>query len=140
MIRSFSLSSYFKSSAIMKATLAKRSYVRFWVKKMFKLQVVGTASSEVRIVSRLSRRDSVTDIYMLFKCTKMICHDGKPVAIREKLFKVLSRAHQQCQHGGRDKTSAQVRQIYSWYVNFHVNVRNIPLSSLSNLLHQHGSS
>lgn len=47
---------------------------------------------------------------------KMICHEGKPVAIREKLFKILTRAHQQCQHGGRDKTSAQVRQIYSWYV------------------------
>ncbi|KAB8265458.1 hypothetical protein BDV32DRAFT_116577 [Aspergillus pseudonomiae] len=45
---------------------------------------------------------------------KMICHEGKPVAIREKLFKILTRAHQQCQHGGRDKTSAQVRQIYSW--------------------------
>jgi hypothetical protein len=46
----------------------------------------------------------------------MICHEGKPVAIREKLFKILTKAHQQCQHGGRDKTSAQVRQIYSWYV------------------------
>ncbi|KAJ5145627.1 uncharacterized protein N7515_000191 [Penicillium bovifimosum] len=45
---------------------------------------------------------------------KMICHEGKPVAIREKLFKILIKAHQQCQHGGRDKTSAQVRRIYSW--------------------------
>ncbi|CAG8906848.1 unnamed protein product [Penicillium egyptiacum] len=45
---------------------------------------------------------------------KMICHEGKPVAIREKLFKILTKAHQQCQHGGRDKTSAQVRRIYSW--------------------------
>ncbi|RMJ22401.1 hypothetical protein PHISP_06721 [Aspergillus sp. HF37] len=44
----------------------------------------------------------------------MICHEGKPVAIREKLFKILTKAHQQCQHGGRDKTSAQVRRIYSW--------------------------
>ncbi|KAI9933373.1 hypothetical protein MW887_007846 [Aspergillus wentii] len=47
-------------------------------------------------------------------CTRMICHEGKPVAIREKLFKILTKAHQQCQHGGRDKTSAQVRRIYSW--------------------------
>ncbi|KAE8147953.1 hypothetical protein BDV25DRAFT_168777 [Aspergillus avenaceus] len=54
------------------------------------------------------------DTLMTTKCTKMICHEGKPVAIREKLFKILTRAHQQCQHGGRDKTSAQVRQIYSW--------------------------
>lgn len=48
------------------------------------------------------------------QCTKMVCHEGKPVAIREKLFKILTKAHQQCQHGGRDKTSAQVRRIYSW--------------------------
>ncbi|KAJ5343358.1 uncharacterized protein N7506_003182 [Penicillium brevicompactum] len=48
------------------------------------------------------------------KNRKMICHEGKPVAIREKLFKILTKAHQQCQHGGRDKTSAQVRRIYSW--------------------------
>ncbi|PLN77101.1 hypothetical protein BDW42DRAFT_188276 [Aspergillus taichungensis] len=47
-------------------------------------------------------------------CMKMICHEGKPVAVREKLFKILTKAHQQCQHGGRDKTSAQVRQFYSW--------------------------
>lgn len=47
---------------------------------------------------------------------KIICHEGKPVAIKEKLFKILTRAHEQCQHGGRDKTSQQVRQHYSWYV------------------------
>ncbi|KAE8348355.1 hypothetical protein BDV28DRAFT_161425 [Aspergillus coremiiformis] len=76
-----------------KDTTVESAQFRFWVKKMFKLQVVGTGNSD---------------------CTKMICHEGKPVAIREKLFKILTRAHQQCQHGGRDKTSAQVRQIYSW--------------------------
>lgn len=47
---------------------------------------------------------------------KRICHEGKPVAVREKLFKILTIAHKQCQHGGRDKTSAQVRRIYSWCV------------------------
>ncbi|GES65612.1 hypothetical protein ATEIFO6365_0012000400 [Aspergillus terreus] len=76
-----------------KDTAVESAQFRFWVKKMFKLQTVGTGNSE---------------------CTKMICHEGKPVAVREKLFKILTRAHQQCQHGGRDKTSAQVRQIYSW--------------------------
>ena len=29
---------------------------------------------------------------------------------------ILIRAHSDCQHGGRDKTSAQVRQRYSWWV------------------------
>ncbi|KAJ5562271.1 hypothetical protein N7461_001032 [Penicillium sp. DV-2018c] len=73
-----------------KDTAVESAQFRFWVKKMFKLQAVG-----------LDHR-------------KMICHEGKPVAIREKLFKILIKAHQQCQHGGRDKTSAQVRRIYSW--------------------------
>ncbi|PKX96734.1 integrase zinc binding domain-containing protein [Aspergillus novofumigatus IBT 16806] len=76
-----------------KDTAIESAQFRFWVKKMFKLQIVGIESSN---------------------CAKIICHEGKPVAIREKLFKILTRAHQQCQHGGRDKTSAQVRQIYSW--------------------------
>ncbi|KAK5788490.1 hypothetical protein VI817_009448 [Penicillium citrinum] len=76
-----------------KDTAVESAQFRFWVKKMFKLQTVGVGTTE---------------------CRKMICHEGKPVAIREKLFKILTKAHQQCQHGGRDKTSAQVRRIYSW--------------------------
>ncbi|KAL4903548.1 hypothetical protein BDW74DRAFT_41703 [Aspergillus multicolor] len=76
-----------------KDTAVESAQFRFWVKKMFKLQAVGGNNSD---------------------CRRMICHEGKPVAIREKLFKILTKAHQQCQHGGRDKTSAQVRQIYSW--------------------------
>lgn len=58
-----------------------------------------------------------------YRCTanfkqkrKKICHEGKPVAVREKLFKILTKAHRQCQHGGRDKTSAHVRRTYSWQV------------------------
>ncbi|KAJ5577773.1 uncharacterized protein N7459_006737 [Penicillium hispanicum] len=76
-----------------KDTAVESAQFRFWVKKMFKLQTVGIGTTD---------------------CRKMICHEGKPVAIREKLFKILTKAHQQCQHGGRDKTSAQVRRIYSW--------------------------
>ncbi|KAL3470413.1 hypothetical protein BJX99DRAFT_267490 [Aspergillus californicus] len=76
-----------------KDTAVESAQFRFWVKKMFKLQAIGGNPSD---------------------CARMICHEGKPVAIREKLFKILTKAHQQCQHGGRDKTSAQVRQIYSW--------------------------
>ncbi|EED15071.1 conserved hypothetical protein [Talaromyces stipitatus ATCC 10500] len=76
-----------------KDTTVGSAQFRFWVKKMFKLE---PADSRIP----MNR--------------KWICHEGKPVAIREKLFKILTRAHQQCQHGGRDKTSGQVRQIYSW--------------------------
>ena len=44
----------------------------------------------------------------------VVCHEEKPVAVREKLYQVLTNAHAACQHGGRDKTSAQVRKYYSW--------------------------
>ncbi|EEH16898.2 hypothetical protein PABG_06985 [Paracoccidioides brasiliensis Pb03] len=78
-----------------KNTAIESAQFRFWVKKMFKLEQNDNRAYELK---------------------RLICHEGKPVAIREKLFKILTKAHQQCQHGGRDKTSAQVRRLYSWYV------------------------
>ncbi|KGQ00701.1 hypothetical protein PAAG_12634 [Paracoccidioides lutzii Pb01] len=42
----------------------------------------------------------------------LICREGKPIAIREKLFIILARAHQQCQHGDLHKTSLEVERIY----------------------------
>ncbi|KAL1978800.1 hypothetical protein VTN31DRAFT_1659 [Thermomyces dupontii] len=76
-----------------KGTAVESAQFRFWVKKMFKLEPEDSRAPDGR---------------------KLICHEGKPVAVREKLFKILTKAHQQCNHGGRDKTSAQVRQTYSW--------------------------
>ncbi|PGH30001.1 hypothetical protein GX50_07248 [[Emmonsia] crescens] len=76
-----------------KNTAIESAQFRFWVKKMFKLEPNDGRTTESK---------------------RLICHEGKPVAIREKLFKILTKAHQQCQHGGRDKTSAQVRRVYSW--------------------------
>ncbi|KAJ5159051.1 uncharacterized protein N7500_008702 [Penicillium coprophilum] len=64
--------------------------IRFWAKNMFKLETMGP---DHKI---------------------MICHNGKPVAIRQKLFKILTDAHQKCKHGSRDKTFTQVRKVYSW--------------------------
>ncbi|EXJ60965.1 hypothetical protein A1O7_05118 [Cladophialophora yegresii CBS 114405] len=69
-----------------KTTSIESAQFRFWVKKMFTLE-----PKEGKIPDHL----------------KKICHEGKPVAVREKLFKILTKAHKQCQHGGRDKTSAQ---------------------------------
>ncbi|KAK2733440.1 hypothetical protein FQN55_003352 [Onygenales sp. PD_40] len=76
-----------------KNTAVESAQFRFWVKKMFKLEPHDSRTPDSK---------------------RLICHEGKPVAIREKLFKILTRAHQQCQHGGRDKTSTQVRKLYSW--------------------------
>ncbi|KAJ5144492.1 hypothetical protein N7476_005063, partial [Penicillium atrosanguineum] len=69
-----------------KDTTVESARFRFWARNMFKLQTVDVGTAD---------------------CREMICHEGKPVAIREKLFKIITYAHQQCQHGGRDKTSDQ---------------------------------
>ncbi|KAJ9604584.1 hypothetical protein H2200_010697 [Cladophialophora chaetospira] len=76
-----------------KTTSIESAQFRFWVKKMFTLEPANPKTPDHR---------------------KKICHEGKPVAVREKLFKILTKAHKQCQHGGRDKTSFQVRKVYSW--------------------------
>ncbi|EYE95888.1 integrase zinc binding domain-containing protein [Aspergillus ruber CBS 135680] len=76
-----------------KNTAVETAQFRFWAKKMFELRTTGVGSSN---------------------CMKMICHEGRPVAVREKLYKILTKAHLQCKHGGRDKTSAKVRTNYSW--------------------------
>ncbi|GAN09884.1 conserved hypothetical protein [Mucor ambiguus] len=66
-------------------TAVSTAQFRFWVKKMFQL------------TSR-----------------QIVCHDGKPVAMREQIYGILVRAHREAHHGGRDKTSALVRRRYSW--------------------------
>ncbi|KAI8888716.1 hypothetical protein K501DRAFT_172590, partial [Backusella circina FSU 941] len=60
---------------------------RFWVKKMFRLQ---PGSYD------------------------LVFHDNKPVAMREQIYDILVRAHKEAHHGGRDKTSAIVRNQFSW--------------------------
>ncbi|WVW80339.1 hypothetical protein I302_102319 [Kwoniella bestiolae CBS 10118] len=71
-----------------KDTSTKTAQFRFWAKKMFQLTTFGTE--------------------------KVVCHDHKPVAVKEQIYEVLCHCHAQAGHGGRDKTSAQVRRYYSW--------------------------
>ncbi|CDS08880.1 hypothetical protein LRAMOSA10241 [Lichtheimia ramosa] len=68
-------------------TAISTAQFRFWVKKMFQLQP-GTVG--------------------------LVCHDGKPVAMKEQIYTILVQAHREAQHGGRDKTSALVRRKFSW--------------------------
>ena len=58
---------------------------RFWAKKMFKL-----VSTQV---------------------AHIVLHENKPVAVKEQLYDVLVQCHGQANHGGRDKTAAQVSKI-----------------------------
>ncbi|WWC96754.1 hypothetical protein V866_003627 [Kwoniella sp. B9012] len=71
-----------------KDTSTKTAQFRFWAKKMFQLTTFGPE--------------------------KVVCHDHKPVAVKEQIYEVLCHCHAQAGHGGRDKTSAQVRRYYSW--------------------------
>ncbi|KAI8048758.1 uncharacterized protein B0P05DRAFT_480868 [Gilbertella persicaria] len=70
-------------------TAISTAQFRFWVKKMFRLST------------------TVDNI-------EYVCHDDKPVATREDIYFILTRAHKEAHHGGRDKTSALVRKRYSW--------------------------
>ncbi|KAA8899105.1 hypothetical protein FN846DRAFT_990769 [Sphaerosporella brunnea] len=65
------------------------SQFRYWARRMFRLKVLADGNSQV-------------------------LHADKLVAVREDLHDILTVAHIQCQHGGRDKTAAQVKTKYSW--------------------------
>ncbi|KAI9310581.1 hypothetical protein BX666DRAFT_2005045 [Dichotomocladium elegans] len=70
-------------------TAISTAQFRFWVKKMFQF---------------VPQYDG----------SHVVCHDNKPVAMREDIYGILVQAHKQANHGGRDKTSALVRRRYSW--------------------------
>lgn len=72
---------------------------RFWVRKMFKL-----SSS----VSRSSSSDDDADVI------SAVTHEGRPVAVKEQIYDILSYYHTLAGHGGRDKTMAEVKENYSW--------------------------
>ncbi|ORZ22548.1 hypothetical protein BCR42DRAFT_447843 [Absidia repens] len=72
-----------------KNTSVSTAQFRFWVKKMFQL------------------------VY-LHNGRLVVCHDNKPVAMREQIYSILIWAHRQSHHGGRDKTSTLVRRRFSW--------------------------
>jgi hypothetical protein len=59
---------------------------RFWAKKMFKL-----VSTQV---------------------AHIVIHENRPVAVKEQLYDVLVQCHGQANHGGRDKTAAQVFRLF----------------------------
>lgn len=76
-------------------TAISTAQFRFWVKKMFQLQP-GT--------------------------TDLVCHDNKPVAMKEQIYDILVKAHREAHHGGRDKTSALVNiEIDTFvYINIYI--------------------
>lgn len=71
-------------------TLISTAQFRFWVKKMFQLQ---PGSYD------------------------LVCHDNKPVAMKEQIYDILVNAHKEAHHGGRDKTSAIVSFSFFFFEN-----------------------
>jgi len=71
-----------------KCTTIESAQFRFWAKKMFKLSTLEGQS--------------------------VVLHERKPVGVRESLYEILITAHMHCRHGGRDKTSGEVRKFWSW--------------------------
>lgn len=61
---------------------------RFWAKRMFRLVSTGNAY--------------------------IVTQENRPVAVKDQIYDVLVQCHGQAAHGGRDKTSAQVRRYYSY--------------------------
>lgn len=61
---------------------------RFWSKRMFRL--VSTPHANI------------------------VAHENRPVAVKDQIYSILVGCHGDASHGGRDKTSAQVRRYYSW--------------------------
>jgi len=85
---------------------------RFWAKKMFKL-----VSTQV---------------------AHIVIHENKPVAVKEQLYDVLVQCHGQANHGGRDKTAAQVYlfnfsclMLINRFVNFILGFQRSSLRGLS---------
>lgn len=82
-----------------KDTSQKTAQFRFWVKKMFQLTT--------------------------FSGDRVVCHDHKPVAVKEHIYEVLVHCHAQAGHGGRDKTSTQVGA--GFFSLFYIMLRGVTL-------------
>lgn len=70
------------------STVFATAQFRFWSKRMFRL----VATPHANIVT----------------------HENRPVAVKNQIYNILVGCHGDAAHGGRDKTSAQVRRFYSW--------------------------
>ncbi|KAF9967804.1 hypothetical protein BGZ70_008114 [Mortierella alpina] len=68
-----------------KNTQVSTAQFRFWARKMFTMSTTETHH--------------------------VVCHAGKPVATKECLYDVLVYCHRKSSHGGRDKTSAEMRDL-----------------------------
>ncbi|KAI9852050.1 MAG: hypothetical protein M1838_002019 [Thelocarpon superellum] len=93
-----------------RCTTVESAQFRFWAKKMFTMGY--NTDIGQRVMQNGSQRAGKHRSER-----PLVFHEGKPVAVREELYEVLTTAHSRCQHGGRDKTSAEVRRVWSCFGN-----------------------
>ncbi|KZT00364.1 uncharacterized protein LAESUDRAFT_666245, partial [Laetiporus sulphureus 93-53] len=74
---------------------------RWWVRKMFVL------SNERQALS-LNKEDADGDDM------PVVLHENRPIALKEQIYDILCYCHRLSNHGGRDKTTALIREHYSW--------------------------
>ncbi|KAH9856195.1 hypothetical protein C2E23DRAFT_810502 [Lenzites betulinus] len=79
---------------------------RWWVRKMFTAAETGTGADLAisQENGRVSRNGSA----------RVLIHGGKRVAVKEMIFEILCFCHNRADHGGRDRTAAEVRKRYTW--------------------------
>lgn len=71
---------------------------RFWVRKMFKLSAQAPPGDT----------GDTADLI------PVVLHDGHPIAVQSQIYDIIGYCHQFCAHGGRDRTMAHVKTLYSW--------------------------
>ncbi|KAI0759609.1 hypothetical protein BC629DRAFT_1548163 [Irpex lacteus] len=88
---------------------------RFWVRKMFTLSVQPTSTLPGYGTSTSTpNTDELEGEVEGGDLKPVILHAGRPVAVKSQIYDIIGHCHQLCQHGGRDKTTAHVKELYSW--------------------------
>ncbi|KAI0655677.1 hypothetical protein C8Q70DRAFT_409513 [Cubamyces menziesii] len=78
---------------------------RWWVRKMFRLEERFTTLPPPRQVGGSTNQDLTPFV---------VIHGGKEVAIKEDIYDILCECHRRVDHGGRDRTAAELRERYTW--------------------------
>ena len=68
---------------------------RWWVRKMFVLAYTASNGADADL-------------------KPVVMHEDRPVVVKDQIYDVLSYCHLLANHGGRDRTTAVVREHYSW--------------------------
>ncbi|KAL6308771.1 hypothetical protein BKA93DRAFT_724722, partial [Sparassis latifolia] len=76
---------------------------RWWVRKMFVLSYPTSTLSPAELES--IGADTIVPV---------VLHQNRPVALKDQIYEILCYCHQLSNHAGRDKTTAVVREHYSW--------------------------